>query len=147
MSNIEQSIDLDVSAAEAYRRWRRFEDFPQFMEGVESVQSVGDNALKWKAEVGGKVEEWDATITEDIPAKRIAWAADSGAHNAGVVTFHYLDDNKSRMMLQLEYDPQSVTEKAGNAVGVMAHRVKGDLDNFKKMVENGSEWTRSRRKS
>ena len=137
MSRVEESVDLNVSADQAYKKWRRFEDFPLFMEGVESVTQVGEDELQWKAEVGGKTEQWTARITEDVPGKRIAWAADDGADNAGVVTFHHLDASKCRLMLQMEYDPEGVVENVGDAVGVITHRVKGDLKNFKEMVETG----------
>ena len=71
-----------------------------------------------------------ATITEQIPDDRIAWRARAGAANAGVVTFHRLGDGRTRIMLQLEYEPEGVVEKAGDAVGVVSHRVEGDLLRF-----------------
>lgn len=135
MSSIEESVDVEVPATEAYRQWTRFEEFPRFMEGVESVSRSDGNKLHWKANIGGKTEEWTATITEEIPDRRLAWAADEGAHNAGVVTFHPLAEDKTRVMLQLEYDPEGVVENVGDAVGVMSHRVKNDLRNFKEVVE------------
>ena len=137
-SSIEESVDVDVSAAKAYQQWMRYEDFPKFMEAVESVSRVGAKELEWKAEVGGKTQEWIAEITEEIPEKRVAWASRTGAHNAGAVTFHPLDTTKTRIMLQLEYDPEGVVENVGDALGVMTHRVKGDLENFKKLMEQGA---------
>jgi len=136
-SSIEESIDVDASAVKAYQLWTNYEDFPKFMEAVESVSRVGAKELEWKAEIGGKTETWIAEITEEIPEKRVAWASRTGAHNAGVVTFHPLDTTKTRVMLQLEYDPQGVVENVGDALGVMTNRVKGDLKNFKKLVEQG----------
>lgn len=59
-----------------------------------------------------------------------------GAANAGVVTFHHLADNRTRIMLQLEYDPEGVTEKVGDAVGVVSRRVAGDLERFKEFIES-----------
>lgn len=137
MSRIEESIDVDVSAATAYEQWSRVEEFPRFMEGVESVHRTGDNKLHWRASIAGKSEEWTAFITEEIPEKRIAWASDDGVHNAGVVTFHPLDEGKARIMLQMEYKPEGAIESVGDAVGITAHRVKNDLANFKRVVENG----------
>lgn len=136
MSVIEESVDVNVSAAKAYEQWTRFEEFPRFMEGVESVTRVGQNELHWKAEIGGKTEEWTARITEDIPERRLAWAAEEGVHNAGAVTFHPLNEHTTRIMLQLEYDPESLTEKVGDAMGVMGHRVRNDLGHFKQVVED-----------
>jgi hypothetical protein len=106
MSMIEQSIDVNVPVHTAYNQWTQFEAFPQFMEGVEAVTQLDERRLHWRANVGGRVEEWDAVITEQHPDERIAWKNTAGASNAGVVTFHRLADAKTRVMLQMEYDPQ-----------------------------------------
>jgi uncharacterized membrane protein len=112
-----------------------FEEFPQFMEGVEAVRQLDNQRLHWRANVGGKVEEWDAVITEQHPDERIAWKNTTGASNAGVVTFHRLSDTTTRVMLQLEYDPQGVVENVGDMLGVVSRRVAGDLERFKEFIE------------
>src|SRR6478609_7385989 len=113
MSLIERSIEINVPVRAAYNQWTQFEEFPKFMEGVKHVKQLDDKHLHWKAEIGGKEEEWDAEITEQIPDKRIAWRSRDGAKNAGVVTFHRLSDSTSKVMLQMEYDPDGVLEKCG----------------------------------
>ena len=135
MATIERSIEVGVPASTSYDAWTRFEQFPRFMDGVEEVQQKDDRHLHWRAKIGGKTEEWDAEITEQIPDKRIAWRAEKGALNAGVVTFHRLSDDTSRVMLQMEYEPQRLTEKLGDALGIMTRRVEGDLERFKGYVE------------
>src|SRR5687767_2926645 len=135
MSNIEKSIDVDVPVRTAYNQWTQFEEFPRFMEGVREVTQLDDKRLRWRAEVVGKDKEWTAEITEQHPDERIAWKSTSGARNAGVVTFHRLSDVKTRIMLQLEYDPEGVIENVGDAVGMMSSRVKGDLERFKEFIE------------
>jgi uncharacterized membrane protein len=135
MARIEQSIDVDVPVRTAYNQWTQFEEFPRFMEGVESITQLDDKRLKWVASIGGKRKEWTAEITEQRPDERIAWTSRGGAFNAGVVTFHRLSDNKTRVMLQLEYDPEGVVENVGDAVGVVSARVKGDLERFKQFIE------------
>jgi hypothetical protein len=56
------------------------------------------------------------------------------------VTFHYLDENKSKIMLQLEFEPEGLVEKAGDALGFVKTRTKGDLERFKQFIESrGSE--------
>ena len=135
MSTIEKSIELGVPARTAYNQWTQFEEFPRFMEGVEEVKQIDDTHLHWRARVGGKEEEWDAEISEQLPDKRIAWHNTSGAKNAGVVTFHRLSDDSSKVMLQLEYEPQGITEKVGDLIGVLTARVEGDLQRFKEFIE------------
>jgi uncharacterized membrane protein len=85
--------------------------------------------------IGGRVEEWDAVITEQHPDERIAWKNTTGATNAGVVTFHRLADNKTRIMLQMEYDPQGVVENLGDMLGMVSRRVANDLERFKGFIE------------
>src|SRR5438105_15825597 len=96
MSTIEKSIDVHVPVHTAYNQWTQFEEFPRFMEGVRQVKQLDDKRLHWCTNIGGKEKEWDAEITEQIPDQRIAWRNISGTANAGVVTFHRLDDDKTR---------------------------------------------------
>jgi uncharacterized membrane protein len=135
MSTIEQSIDVNVPVHTAYNQWTQFEEFPRFMEGVEAVRQLDERRLHWRANIGGRVEEWDAVITEQHPDERIAWKNTTGAPNAGVVTFHRLADTKTRIMLQMEYDPQGVVENLGDLLGVVSRRVANDLERFKEFIE------------
>jgi uncharacterized membrane protein len=135
MTTIEQHIDVDVPVRAAYDQWTQFEQFPQFMEGVESVTQVDDTHLRWVAEIAGARREWDAEITEQHPDHRIAWRSTDGKTNAGVVTFHRLDDEKTRVAVQMDYDPEGVTEKAGSMLGFDDRRVKGDMKRFKELIE------------
>jgi uncharacterized membrane protein len=141
MSVIEKSIEINVPVRAAYNQWTQFEEFPKFMEGVKQVKQLDDKHLQWKADVGGKEKEWKAEITEQIPDERIAWTSRGGAINAGVVTFHRLSDSKSKVMLQMEYDPQGFVENVGDAVGVVTQRVQGDLERFKQYIENRGQVT------
>jgi uncharacterized membrane protein len=136
MSMIEKSIELNVPVRTAYNQWTQFEEFPKFMEGVEQVKQIDAKRLLWKANIAGKAEEWNAEITEQIPDQRIAWKSKGGAMNAGAVTFHPLSDAKSKLMLQLEYEPQGAAEKIGDAMGLVSRRVEGDLERFKSYIES-----------
>ena len=136
MARVEKTIEVDVPLSTAYNQWTQFEEFPHFMEGVEKVIQLDDKRLHWVAEIAGKTREWDAEITEQIPDERVAWKNIDGATNAGVVTFHYIDENKSKIMLQLEFEPEGIVEKAGDALGFVRTRTKGDLERFKSFVES-----------
>ncbi len=136
MTNVEHSIDVDVPVQVAYNQWTQFEDFPRFMDAVDKVTQVDDTHLHWVARVAGKRKEWDAEITEQTPDQRIAWTSTSGARNAGVVTFHRIDDNTTRVMLQLDVEPEGAVETVGAAVGVLEREVAGDLERFKKYIES-----------
>jgi uncharacterized membrane protein len=105
------------------------------MENVEAVKQLDDTTLQWAADLAGKRKEWKARITEQIPDERVAWTSTSGAKNAGVVTFHRLDDKKTKVTLQMDVDPEGPVENAGAALGVLQRQVKGDLDRFRKFIE------------
>ena len=135
-STIEKSINVDVPVRTAYNQWTQFEEFPRFMEGVEEVRQLDDKRLHWRAKIGGKEEEWDAEITEQIPDERVAWRSTTGRANAGVVTFHHISDTTTRVMLQMEYDPEGLVENVGDALGVVSRRVEGDLNRFKEFIES-----------
>jgi uncharacterized membrane protein len=136
MSNIEQSIDVDVPVRTAYNQWTQFEEFPKFMDGIVEVKQLSDTRLLWRSEIGGVDESWEAEIDEQRPDQRIAWHSVTGAKNAGVVTFHRLSDTKTRVMLQIDYEPRGIVENVGDALGAVSLRVKGDLQRFKEFIES-----------
>jgi uncharacterized membrane protein len=135
MSKIEESIDVNVPVETAYNQWTQFEEFPSFMEGVEEVRQLEDDRLHWVAEIAGQRREWEAQIDEQHPDERVAWHATGGSTNAGAVTFHRLDDNTTRVMLQLEFEPEGFAEQAGDALGFVRRRATGDLQRFKEYIE------------
>jgi uncharacterized membrane protein len=141
MSNITESIDVNVPVRTAYNQWTQFEEFPQFMSAIERVDQLDDQRLHWVAKVAGKTKEWDARITEQTPDQRVAWTAVSGAENAGVVTFHRIDENKTRVTVQMDVDPEGVVENVGDKLGVPGGQVKGDLERFKKFIESRGQET------
>jgi len=137
---IEQSIEVSVPIRQAYNQWTQFEDFPHFMEAIERVEQRDDRHVHWVASFGGETHEWDAEITEQNEDERVAWRNTDGKDNAGVVTFHKIDDATTRVMVQMDWAPEGIKEKLGAALGADDRRVKGDLERFKEFIESrGSE--------
>ena len=136
MTTIEQGIEVDVPVRTAYNQWTQFEEFPRFMEGVEEVRQIDDTHLHWRAKIGGHEVEWDAVITEQFPDERVAWKATDGKANAGVVTFHRIDDRQTKVMVQMDWEPEGAKEKIGAALGMDNRRVQGDLQRFKELIES-----------
>jgi uncharacterized membrane protein len=136
MTETTESIDVAVPVSTAYNQWTQFEEFPRFMEGVQSVQQLDDRHLRWVAEIGGKHEEWDAQITEQHPDERVAWKAIGGKGNAGVVTFHRLNDEETQVTVQLDWQPEGVIENVGTAIGLDDRQVSKDLGRFKELIES-----------
>jgi uncharacterized membrane protein len=135
MPTIDESIEVEVPVSTAYDQWTQFEEFPSYMDGVDEVKQLDDTHLHWVASIGGKREEWDAEITEQIPDERIAWKATSGKGNAGIVTFRKLDDNRTEIVLRLDWDSEGLVEALGAALGQDDREVKGDLERFKEFIE------------
>jgi uncharacterized membrane protein len=136
MSQIIETVDVDVPVRVAYDQWTQFEEFPRFMEAVETVEQLDDTTLRWTAEIAGVKKSWTAKITEQSPDQRIAWTAIEGARNAGVVTFHRLDDRKTRVTLQLDVEPDGPVESVGDALGFVGREAAADLKRFKEFVED-----------
>ena len=140
MSTVTESVDVDVTITTAYDQWTQFESFPQFMDGVEEIRQIDDTRNHWVIKVAGVTREFDATITEQHPEERIAWRADDGPNHAGVVTFHRIDDNKTRVTAQLDIDPEGFVENVADKAGILDRRIKGDMKRFKEFIESrGSE--------
>ena len=141
MPTIEQSIEVGVPVRTAYDQWTQFEQFPQFMEGIEEICQLDDTRLLWVAEIAGKHHEWEAKITEQHPDQRVAWKSEDGKTNAGVVPFHRIEDARTRIMVQMDWEPEGIVEKVGGALGFDDRRLKGDLERFRDMIESSGEET------
>ena len=136
MSTIEESIEVNAPLSSVYNQWTQFEEFPRFMDGVEEIRQIDDTHLHWVAEFGGSRHEWDAEITEQKPDERVAWRNTAGKENAGVVTFHRIDDDTTRVMVQMDFVPEGIKEKIGAALNLDDRRIKGDLGRFKALIES-----------
>jgi len=135
-TNVQHSVDVEVPVATAYNQWTQFESFPQFMDGVERIDQLTPTRTHWVTKIAGVRREFDAEITEQHPDERVAWKTENGTHQAGVVTFHRIDNATTRVTLQLDHDPHGLLEKAGDALGIVSHRLKGDMANFKTFIES-----------
>ncbi|HEX7100746.1 MAG TPA: SRPBCC family protein [Acidimicrobiia bacterium] len=136
MGDVTQSIDVDRDVRTVYNQWTQFEEFPRFMEGVERIQQIDDRHLLWEVDIAGIDREFEAEITEQEPDQRIAWRSRTGVDQGGVVTFHPLNDDQTRVTLQLTFEPEGFVEQAGDKLGIVAARAKGDLERFKEFIEN-----------
>jgi uncharacterized membrane protein len=141
VSQIIETLEVDVPVRVAYDQWTQFESFPKFMEGVDRVVQVDDTTLEWTASIAGVVKNWRAEITEQRPDERVAWRSTEGARNDGAVSFEALGTDRTRLELQLDVEPEGLVEKAGDALGVVERRVRGDLERFKAFVESRGQAT------
>lgn len=136
MSTHTASVEVNRPIRTVYDQWTQFESFPEFMEGVERIDQRDDTHLHWVIKVGPATREFDATVTEQHPEERVAWKSDSGPDHAGVVTFHRLDDENTRVTTQMDVDPDGFVENVADKLGILKARISGDLERFKKYIES-----------
>lgn len=134
-SSVRETITVNVPVRVAYDQWTQFEEFPSFMDSVHEIKQLDDKRLHWKADVLGKPIEWDAEIVEQIPDQRIEWRSTTGTPNSGVVTFESLGNSRTRIALEIRYEPQDAVETIGDAIGAVRMEAKANLKRFKEMIE------------
>lgn len=135
-TKVEKSILVNVPLSVAYNQWTQFEEFPQFMGGVKKVTQLTDDRLEWVVEIGGVKRQWEARILEQVPDRKVAWAATEGATNAGSVTFSDVGGGQTSVHLSLEYEPEGLVEKVGDKLNVVENQAERDLDRFKAFIES-----------
>src|SRR6266436_10302596 len=92
------SIEVNAPLEVVYNQWTQFEEFPHFMEG--------EKRPFWKAKIGGKVKEWEAEITNQVPDQRIAWESIDGSPNSGTITFDKSDSDWTSVNAAIGYAPE-----------------------------------------
>jgi uncharacterized membrane protein len=136
METIEKAIEVDARLSAVYNQWTQFETFPEFMEGVEEVRQLNEKRLHWKANISGKIKEWEAEIYQQEPDSLIAWRTVSGPAHSGTVTFRSRGLNRTEIMVRIEYQPQSVVESLAGRLGIVGRRIEADLERFKQFLQN-----------
>jgi uncharacterized membrane protein len=134
-------IEIDLPVRTVYDQWTQFEDFPLFMKHVVDVRQLDDTHTEWTAKISGIKRTWKAEITEQTPDQRVAWTATDGTKHAGVVTFHALSDDRTKVVLQMDMDPEGFLEHVADWGGYVTDRSKKDLDRFKDFVESRGKAT------
>lgn len=132
---IQRWTDVAVPVEEAYEAWTQFDQYPQFMHRVLNVRRKGDDKVQWQEKIWFSTREWEGKITDRRKNDRIAWKTTNGMSHKGVVTFHKLDDNLTRVMVDMEFEPSGVMEKMASGMRFVKRAVQADLARFKAYVE------------
>ena len=140
MAQILETVDLDVPVNVAYRGWQKFESFGDFLSFIDSVTRIDATHHHWVVTIAGASREFDTAIAEDIQDNRIAWTSvDGDVDHGGVVTFHRLSDDTSRIAVQIDWEPEGVLERLGAGLSVPDKAVSSALADFKRHVESGAK--------
>ena len=136
---IQRWTDIAAPIDVVWERWTEFEDFPKFMHRVLSVKKdkEEENKLSWDEKIWFSSRHWEGEITERRKNDRIAWKTTKGMKHSGVVTFHRLAPNLTRVMVDMEFQPQGIMEKMASGMRFVKRAVQSDLARFKAYVEMG----------
>src|SRR5215216_1872368 len=132
---VQQAVDVAVPIETAYNQWTQFEDWPEFMHRVTRVTQEDDCTLSFATKIWGKTKEFTAQIETQRPEERIKWRVSQGITHTGVVTFHELAPNLTRIELNIDIDPGSLIEKAARGMRHVKRAVRADLHRFKAFIE------------
>jgi uncharacterized membrane protein len=134
---IQRYTDIAAPVGTVYEKWTEFEEFPNFMHRVLNVKQEEDNKVTWDEKIWFSSRHWEGEITERKRNKRVSWKTTSGMAHAGVVTFHKLDDELTRVMVDMDFVPQGMIEKMASGLRFVKRAVQADLARFKAYVEMG----------
>ncbi|MFD5649124.1 SRPBCC family protein [Streptomyces sp. NPDC127039] len=124
-------VDVGVPLRTAYDQWTQYQDFSTFAKGVKSANRADDTSSDWQLKVFWSNRSWKATTTEQVPDDRISWTSEGAKGSTkGVVSFHQLADNLTRVVLVIEYYPKGLFEKTGNIWRAQGRRARLDLKNY-----------------
>jgi ribosome-associated toxin RatA of RatAB toxin-antitoxin module len=135
-TKVEKTVVVNVPLSTVYNQWTQFEEFPEFMGGVEKVTQLGDDRLEWVVEMGGVRRQWIAKVLEQVPDRKVAWAAVEGATNAGAVTFAEVGPTQTEVHLTMEFEPEGFLETVADMLHIIGTQAEDDLDNFKRFIES-----------
>jgi len=136
---IQRWTDVAVPVEKAYKAWTQFEEYPKFMHRVLEVKQEDDdkNKIHWTEKIWFSTREWDAEITDKRQNDRIAWKSVSGTQHSGVISFHSLDKNLTRILVTVDFVPTGMVEKMASGLRFAKRAVEADLARFKAYVEFG----------
>jgi uncharacterized membrane protein len=132
---IQRWTDVAVPIAEAYEKWTQFEEFPKFMHRVLNVERKGDNRVEWQEKIWFSTREWEGEITDRRKNDRIAWKTTKGTSHSGVVSFHKVDTNLTRVLVTVDFHPAGMIEKMASGLRFAKRAVEADLARFKAYCE------------
>lgn len=135
MDTITSVIEVDVPLQTAYDQWTQFEDFPRFMGGVERIDQLDERRTHWVMKIAGVSREFDAEVLVQRPDQGVSWRSTDGPTHAGRVTFVPLGDTRTEVTLAMDWQPDGLVEKAGDALGLVEGQAKKDLQGFKEFIE------------
>jgi uncharacterized membrane protein len=132
---IQRWTDVAVPIEVAYKAFTDFDSYPTFMHRVLRVEKTSRNKVKFEEKIWFSRRQWEAQITERRANDRIVWKTTSGMSHRGIVSFHKLDPKLTRVMVDMEFEPNGMIEKMASGLRFVKRAVQADLARFKAYVE------------
>ena len=134
---IQRWTDVAVPVDKAYQAWTQWEEWPKFMHRVLEAKPSEDedDTIHVSEKIWFWKRDWDGEITDRRKNDRIAWKTEGGMQHSGVVSFHKLDDNLTRVMVDMDFLPTGMVEKMASGMRFVKRAVQSDLARFKAYVE------------
>jgi uncharacterized membrane protein len=138
---VQQSVDIGLPIETVYNQWTQFEDWPNFMHRVTRASQEDDCTVSFAVKIWGKTKEFTAKIKTQRPEQRIKWQVTQGMTHTGIVTFHELGPNLTRVLLGFDVDPGGLVEKFARGARHVKRAARGDLHRFKAFIEMAEQET------
>jgi uncharacterized membrane protein len=132
---VQQSVDIAEDVETVYNQWTQFELWPNFMHRVTRVTQEDDCNVSFATKIWGKTKEFKAEIVTQRPNDRIVWRVTEGLTHNGLVSFHEIGPNLTRVMLSLDVEPGGMLEKAARGLRYVKRAARADLHRFKAFIE------------
>ncbi|MFE7232488.1 SRPBCC family protein [Streptomyces sp. NPDC057596] len=130
-----ESLDVGVPVRTAYDQWTQYQDFSTFAKGVKSASRNDDTTSSWNLKVLWSSRSWKGHTVEQVPDYKIQWTSEGAKGTTkGVITFHALGENLTRLLLVMEYYPSGLFEKTGNIWRAQGRRARLDFKNFDRFI-------------
>ncbi len=138
---VQQSVDIGVNIETVYNQFTQFEEWPNFMHRVTSVTQEDDCTVSFATKIWTRKREFTAKIETQRPNERIKWKVSQGLTHTGVVTFHELGPNLTRVLLGMDVQPGGMIEKLARGMRNVKRAARADLHRFKAFIEMSEQET------
>lgn len=132
---IQRWTDVALPVDKVYDAFIKFDQFPRFMHRVLNIEQKDRDKVSWDEKIWFKKRQWEGRVTERRKNDRIVWTTTSGMSHKGIVSFHKLSDNLTRVMVDMEFEPSGMFEKMASGLRFVKRAVQADLARFKTYVE------------
>lgn len=136
MTSVTCAVEIGCSLDVVYDAWTRSPRLPTFMGGMAGERPGDAGMVDWVTMIEGRSQDFAAEVTERVDRKRIAWSGREQPH-AGVVSFAAVADDRSRVTVELDWEPM-VGAEVGDRL-ILRRQLQQELDGFRHDLAAGPD--------